>query len=153
MVIALALYSWAYFSSGPLATTDVGASDKVLHALGTALLFLSFYVAVRDRAGLWVVLSASAAVSVACEFTQSFLPLRHFDWADLGMNLVGIGIGYLSAFAARADLERGSLVRVFPDRMVPAYDPVYMLYAASDYASPKLEAFKQRLVETAQSLG
>ncbi|MEM9459047.1 MAG: LysR family transcriptional regulator [Myxococcota bacterium] len=64
----------------------------------------------------------------------------------------GLGIGYLSAFAVREDLDRGTLVRVLPRFELPAYDPIYMLYAGSKYASPKLEALKHALVEVARTL-
>jgi len=64
----------------------------------------------------------------------------------------GLGVGYLSAFAARADLRSGRLVRVLPDFELPAYAPVYLLTAPSEFASPRLEAFKQCLIETAAGL-
>ena len=65
----------------------------------------------------------------------------------------GIGVGYLSAFAARADFEDGTLVPVLADFELPPYDLVYLLSAPSEFVSPTLEAFKQCLVETAEGFG
>lgn len=64
----------------------------------------------------------------------------------------GLGVGYLSAFAAKGDLDAGSLVQVLPEFELPAYAPVYVLSAPSEYASPRIEAFKQCLIETATEL-
>ena len=62
----------------------------------------------------------------------------------------GVGVGYVSAFAVQPELESGELVRVLPAFELPAYAPVYMLYAASDYTSPKLEALQRALLEHAK---
>ena len=64
----------------------------------------------------------------------------------------GLGVGYLSFFAARADLEAGRLVRVLPEFALPAYAPVYLLSAPSEYVSPRIEEFKRCLVHTANAL-
>lgn len=64
----------------------------------------------------------------------------------------GIGVGYLSTFAVREDLEVGRLVTVLPSFELPAYAPVYLLSAQSEYASPRIEAFKQSLFETARAM-
>ncbi len=61
----------------------------------------------------------------------------------------GLGVGYLSAFAVRKGLERGSLVKLLPDFKLPTYDPIYMLSPATEHASPRIEAFKRHLVATA----
>ncbi len=62
----------------------------------------------------------------------------------------GIGVGYLSSFAARADLDSGRLVEVLPEFELPAYDPVYVLSAPTEFASPRIEAFKACLFEVAK---
>lgn len=64
----------------------------------------------------------------------------------------GIGVGYLSSFAARADLDSGRLVQVLPEFELPAYEPVYVLYAPTEFPSPRIEAFKECLFETVQEL-
>lgn len=64
----------------------------------------------------------------------------------------GLGVGYLSAFAAREDLAAGRLVQVLPDVELPPYDPVYVLTAPSEFLSPRLEAFKACLLEVAEGL-
>ena len=66
--------------------------------------------------------------------------------------LRGLGAGYLSAFAVKEHLAQGRLAHLIPTLKLPPYDPVYMLYEASDYASPKLEAFKEHLLNTAATL-
>lgn len=64
----------------------------------------------------------------------------------------GLGVGYLSAFAARADLARGSLVRVCPDFELPPYDPVYLLHSGSEHRAPKVRAFERHLEARAEEL-
>lgn len=65
----------------------------------------------------------------------------------------GIGVGYLSRFAAVRDFEEGRLVPVLPEFELPAYAPVYMLTAPSEFVSPKLEALKACLAQVARHLG
>ncbi len=64
----------------------------------------------------------------------------------------GLGVAYLSRFAAREDLERGALVQLLPRVALPAYDPVYMLYASTDYAAPALAAFQRHLLARCEAL-
>ena len=64
----------------------------------------------------------------------------------------GVGIGYLSTFAAREDLVAGTICRVLPELELPPYDPVYMIQARSEYRSPRLEAFRRHLRTVAKSI-
>ena len=64
----------------------------------------------------------------------------------------GLGIGYLSAFSVRDELASGRLTRILPDVELPAYEPVYVIYAASEFVSPRLNAFVRSLEEAARSL-
>lgn len=65
----------------------------------------------------------------------------------------GLGVGYLSAFAAHRGLERGELLRVLPQFELPAYDPVYLLYARTEYVSPSIRAFLRHIRAVARSFG
>ncbi|MEM9731453.1 MAG: LysR family transcriptional regulator [Myxococcota bacterium] len=64
----------------------------------------------------------------------------------------GLGIGYLSTFSVRDEFASGRLTRVLPDLELPAYEPVYMIYAASEFVSPRLNAFVRCLEDAARSL-
>lgn len=64
----------------------------------------------------------------------------------------GIGIGYLSTFAAQDDLRGGRLERVLLGFDLPPYEPVYVIKARSSYAAPKLEAFEGHLRAVARQL-
>ena len=64
----------------------------------------------------------------------------------------GLGVGYVSSFAVRRDLDEGRLLRVLPDFRLPPYEPVYVLHASRGYASPKVEAFKRELFVVAEAM-
>lgn len=53
----------------------------------------------------------------------------------------GIGIAYVSAFAAQADLAAGNLVRLLPDFRLPDYEPVCVIRGRALRRSSKLQAF------------
>ena len=93
LAVALVIYAYAYLAADPVGRGSVSLGDASLHALGTALLFLSVFVATRDRLGLWAMIALAGLVSFGLEYAQSFAPLRHFDWADLLMNALGIVTG------------------------------------------------------------
>lgn len=58
----------------------------------------------------------------------------------------GLGIGYLSAFAARDAIDDGRLVPLLTDFELPAYAPVFILHPSVDFLAPRVEAFKQHLL-------
>ncbi|MEM9064990.1 MAG: LysR family transcriptional regulator [Planctomycetota bacterium] len=64
----------------------------------------------------------------------------------------GLGVGYLSAFSAWADLRSGRLVRVLPEFELPPYQPVYLLRAPSEYVPARIEAFREQLESVAREL-
>jgi len=59
----------------------------------------------------------------------------------------GLGVGYVSRFAAQEALEEGVLVELFPERVLPPYAPIYMIYARTEHTPPKLDAFMRCLEE------
>lgn len=65
--------------------------------------------------------------------------------ALLDLAVAGIGIAYLSAFAAEAALRDGRLVRLLEDFPLPPYDPVYLLRASGGLPSLKVRAFEGHL--------
>ncbi len=69
--------------------------------------------------------------------------------ALLDLVLAGLGVGYLSRFAAEEHIRRGELVRLLPDVELPPFEPVFMLQAATTHPSLKLQAFKRHLVAVA----
>jgi DNA-binding transcriptional LysR family regulator len=68
----------------------------------------------------------------------------------------GLGIGYVSAFAAHDDLQRGALVRVLPGFALPSYEPVYLIDGVIDggpeHRPPRVEALRQALFARAATL-
>lgn len=64
----------------------------------------------------------------------------------------GLGIGYVSAFAARDGLRSGELVRLFPDIELPAFDSIFVLQSSGGYPSLKLKAFKRHLQDIARDV-
>jgi DNA-binding transcriptional LysR family regulator len=60
--------------------------------------------------------------------------------AHLTALLAGVGIGQTLRFMARAGLESGELVELFPDWTVPPV-PLHALYPANRYLSAKVRAF------------
>ena len=62
--------------------------------------------------------------------------------------LDGIGIGYLSAFAAEPEIRAGRLLKVLPRFSLPPYEPIYLIAPTTPYRSPKVEAFKQHLLSS-----
>lgn len=63
--------------------------------------------------------------------------------------LAGMGVAYLSAFAAQDDVKAGRLVRVLPAFALPPYDPVYMLTGERGLELPKMAALRDALVQSA----
>lgn len=61
--------------------------------------------------------------------------------------LNGLGIGYLSAFAAEPEFASGRLVPILPKLKLPAYDPVYLIRPTQQFIPPKVEAFQQHLLQ------
>ncbi|TNE49253.1 MAG: LysR family transcriptional regulator [Deltaproteobacteria bacterium] len=61
--------------------------------------------------------------------------------------LDGLGIGYLSTFAAQPEFATGKLVPILPNLQLPPYAPVYLVRPFTEYISPKVEAFKQHLIQ------
>ncbi len=72
--------------------------------------------------------------------------------ALLDLVLAGLGVGYVSRFAARRYIQRGDLVRLFPNVELPPFEPVYMIQAATEHPSLKLHVFKQHLTDVAIGL-
>ena len=72
--------------------------------------------------------------------------------ALLDLVLRGVGVGYLSRFAAAEHVRRGDLVVLFPEVALPAFDPVYVVHAPEAQPSPKVAAFRRALVDVAREL-
>ena len=85
----------------------------------------------------------SVAIEPACTFSDGN--------ALADAVTAGLGVGYLSAFAAHHGLQRGELVRVLPRFELPAYDPVYLLYARTEHVSPSIRAFIDHIRAVARS--
>lgn len=64
----------------------------------------------------------------------------------------GVGIGYLSAFAAQEDLHSGRLVQLLPGFELPPYDPIFMVHARAHGQSPRIRSFKRHLRAAARAL-
>ncbi len=100
--LTLAIYSYAYLLPAPFGGRVGFVGDAQLHTIGTALLFLSLYVAAHERLRLWALAALACVVSLCFEYAQSFSPIRVFDWADFGGNVIGVGVGALIIAACHA---------------------------------------------------
>ena len=66
--------------------------------------------------------------------------------------LAGLGIGYLSRFAARPHIERGALVELLPHVALPPYDPIFVIRSPADPAPPRVRVFEEVLRAVAAEL-
>lgn len=69
--------------------------------------------------------------------------------ALLDLVLAGVGVGYVSRFAAASRMASGQLVEVVPGVRLPPYAPVYIIEATTPHTSPAVVAFKRALAEAA----
>ena len=109
--VALMLYGVGTFSARN--------PQERLHYLGYGLLAMLLYVGFvrlfetdKERGGGSVFAPAAAALVVgslvgyADELLQIIWPRRYFDWADVGMNIVAVGLGLLVAIPVWNALRR-----------------------------------------------
>ena len=108
LVIALTIYGYAYLAPDPFASRVALVRDAESHAIGTALLFLSLYVATSLPLSLWAMVALACVLSFGFEYAQSFSAIRVFDWADLRMNALGVamGVAIIGAFYGLGWLKR-----------------------------------------------
>ena len=72
--------------------------------------------------------------------------------ALLDLAIAGVGIAYVSAFAAREAIREGALVPILPELRLPAYDPVYLLSPGRAHRTLKVAAFETHLKAVAAEL-
>ena len=99
-----------------IGTLNARNPQERLHYLGYGLLAMLLYVGfARDRgepgkgSTLVPALSAlmvGALLGFADELLQIVWPRRYFDWADVGMNVVAVGLGLLVAVPVWSALNR-----------------------------------------------
>lgn len=70
--------------------------------------------------------------------------------ALLELVIAGLGVGYVSRFAAREAIRRGELVELFDAFAFPAFEPVFMVHASTEHIPMRLKAFKSHLRQVAQ---
>ncbi|MEM9489448.1 MAG: LysR family transcriptional regulator [Myxococcota bacterium] len=78
-------------------------------------------------------------------------------WVNDGNGLLdavrqGLGIGYLSRFAAHEDIASGRLIVILPHFELPPYAPIFTIQAPAEYTSPRLRAFRRHLETVATEL-
>jgi VanZ family protein len=111
--IALALVLYGY------GTFNARNPQERLHYLGYGLLAMLLYFGfARDRdaaapggeasalAPAAAALAIGSLIGLADESLQIIWPRRYFDWADVGMNLVAVGLGLLVAIPVWDALRR-----------------------------------------------
>lgn len=94
--IALGVYTYLYLSPDPLGGRAMAFGESSLHAVGSGLLFLSLYVAAREKLGLFSIVALACAISFLFESAQAFSTIRTFEWGDVRVNLMGIAGGAAS---------------------------------------------------------
>ena len=70
-------------------------SDKIVHAVGYFLLFLSCDVAYRTGKKLPGKIIPLFIFSLTMELLQHFIPYRYFSFLDLMANLAGLSVAYI----------------------------------------------------------
>ena len=67
--------------------------EAELHSIGSAFLFLSAYGATRAHLRVPAIVVLACVISFCPEYAQSLFGVRIFEWADVGMNSLGVGLG------------------------------------------------------------
>lgn len=89
--LPLLICTWFALGGGlPKSTVRVG--DVPLHLLAFVYLSAALSIAyMRDR--WWWVVVAMLSYGGAIELIQYWLPHRHAEWKDFGVDVIGIGVG------------------------------------------------------------
>lgn len=90
-IILSGYFSLAPHPSGILERT----SDKIIHAAGYFMLFISCDIAYRTIKRLPTRIILLFSFSLLMEILQHFIPNRHFSFLDLLANLAGLCAAYL----------------------------------------------------------
>ena len=80
--------------------------DKFEHALAYGVLMFWFAHLVPARRGRWRLAVGLAGMGVAIECLQGLIGYRHFSFADMGANAVGVLLGWIAAPPRMPDLLR-----------------------------------------------
>lgn len=95
-----------YFSLIPHPTDILEkASDKLLHAAGYFLLFVSCDIAYRNHSRLAGRISVLFTFSLTMEILQHFIPNRHFSLLDLLANIAGLSAASIVMLLLRKTIK------------------------------------------------
>ncbi len=95
LILALAIYFYAVWNSAPIGIKLF--PDWVMHSLGNALLYGSFWWAFFYRRITWQLLIVLLPFSLCVELGQGFTSSRTVSLSDMFANFCGLGLAFLLA--------------------------------------------------------
>jgi VanZ family protein len=94
----LAIVIFTYYALLPGSQVHLTVSDKTVHFLGNATLYISAWAALGGRFRLLLLVSLLIPYSLFIELCQYFSPGRTVDIRDMVANVCGLWIGFCLAF-------------------------------------------------------
>jgi hypothetical protein len=110
----LAIVIFTYYALLPGTQVHLTVSDKTVHFLGNAILYLSAWVALGGRFRLLLLVSLLIPYSLFIELCQYFSPGRTVDVRDMVANVSGLWIGFCLAFVLEKLALRTGLWPLIP---------------------------------------
>lgn len=105
---ALAIAIFYYMALMPAGDAPSKYPDELLHFVGNFLLICSGYLAMFNKVSLIKTLSLCLVLSVIAELCQNLTASRVADPADLVVNILGLGLGYLASRGFQLVVKLGS---------------------------------------------
>ncbi|MBL38632.1 MAG: hypothetical protein CMP07_09495 [Xanthomonadales bacterium] len=100
--LVVAIVVGSLMSSGPMTRFPPGISPGMTHLLAYSVLgVLAGSLVGPSLRGLILAFVLTAAVGMGVEILQLAIPARTFSFYDLGMNVIGAGIGVAGAAGLR----------------------------------------------------
>lgn len=99
LIVVLVIFGYFYLSPDPIGRQSVPLGDAELHVIGSAVLFLSVYGAIRSHLRISSILILVGVISFCPEYAQSLFSVRIFEWVDVGMNSLGACLGVVISWA------------------------------------------------------
>lgn len=93
LILALSVYFYCAWSSGTV--VNVGSLDWLMHFIGNALLYGSFWWAFFYKRISWQLLFILLPFSLAIELGQYLIPSRSVSFTDMLANVGGLSIAFL----------------------------------------------------------
>ena len=103
-IVALVIFCYAALSPSPQLIGQ--HSDTSMHFVGNVLLCLSAWLALWGRLSIFKLILCLLPFSLCIELAQYFSPGRMVDFKDMMVNVTGLGVGALVAWAVEIGIKR-----------------------------------------------